>query len=354
MRKLWPPLGVIEARLQARQWEDSPNDDSPLAEVGDPAVSAEVPAFIALKIRQRVASQQAAFSLTPAPGKIMRFDGEEERVPPQCVLLDREISSDIWRGWLVSAETDYASNRDVLLEPQDEPFDPIASMVQTWNELKVDVRKAGRVLAHLSEERLEAIREVARGECEDGGKARLGFVAPLLTHMQRQVLSGTPVSHAQDPRRHYQALYRDAAKQLQVSHAITAEIVPFPARKRTWSTAGWAMAASIVLVQSIVIANLLRDKTETNAAAQGSQYSEYRAASVPDQAAAFLEVYFKPEAKEMDIRKLLASLNASIVSGPGEYGQWRLRVDADKISKASEELKRSGLVDEVRPVPAPQ
>ena len=38
---------------------------------------------------------------------------------------------EVWSGWMVSPKTEYAPNRDVLLEPNEELFDPIAAMVQT-------------------------------------------------------------------------------------------------------------------------------------------------------------------------------------------------------------------------------
>ena len=81
------------------------------------------------------------------------------------MLLDSPQDEHRWLGWLVAAETDYATDRDVLLEPVDEPFDPLAGMVQTWNPLAVDIRQGSRVLAQLSKNRLAAIREVASGRC---------------------------------------------------------------------------------------------------------------------------------------------------------------------------------------------
>lgn len=345
MRTLWPPIGVIESRLQpgkndvlhlpALQLEQEPGTAAP----------AEMPAFIRDKVNKRVAARQANFDPQPAAGKIMRFDGADDESAPLCVLLDREGKPGIWHGWIAAAETDYATNRDVLLEPQDEPFDPVAGMVQTWNPVEVDAGKAARVLAQLGGARMDAIREVARGECEGGGDAKPGFVAPLAARSSSKVLAGTRISDSGDIRDSYQSLYRAAAYRLQQVHQTTAKVVPFPA-KQPWRNAGWAIAASIVLAQSIVIANLWHGGQDSSVNARMEQVSEYRSTPVPQAAYIYVEVYFKPDAKEIDIRKLLTRLNATIVDGPGQFGQWRLKMKAAGVEAKT--LKESGLVDSVK------
>lgn len=44
-----------------------------------------------------------------------------------------------WAGWIAAPDTEYATKADVLLEPDDEPFDPFAAMVQTWNPVQISL-----------------------------------------------------------------------------------------------------------------------------------------------------------------------------------------------------------------------
>ena len=305
----------------------------------------EMPAFLRDKIRKRVSSRAAHFDNQPCAGQIWRFDGKQDNAAPLCVLLDSPQDEHRWLGWLVAAETDYATDRDVLLEPVDEPFDPLAGMVQTWNPVAVDIRQGSRVLAQLSENRLAAIREVASGRCESGGGARPGFIAPLKTNSGATVLAGTRIAHPEDPRRRYQSLYRTAAQSLEPQQ-VSAEIIPLP--NRIWRNVGWSLAASVLLTQAVVIANLMH--TGTTVDAQINQASEYRAVPQTPVSYSFLEVYFKPDAKEVEIRKMLTRLNARIADGPGEFGQYRIKVSADSALDAVSKIQASGLVDSVLPL----
>ena len=341
MNSLWPPIEVIASNLngEGRVSLLFPAEDKTGANEESTA-NAEMPAFIRDKVRQRIAARDAYDRQPPQAGQICRFDGDSQDMAPLCVLLDRPQGEHRWSGWLVTPETDYATNQDILLEPQDEPFDPLAAMVQTWNPVTIDVRKSSRVMAQLAPQRLEAIREVAAGNCEDGGGARAGFVAPLKTHSGATVLSGTRIAHAEDPRNQYRELYLAAAKTLELQH-ITSNIIRLPDRQRFMRNIGWSLAASIVLAQSAIIANLLREQPD--GAIQPELYQEYRAIPHPQSEYLYLEVIFKPDAKEIDIRKLLTRLNASIVAGPGEFGEYKISVNTHNESKAVIGFKDSGL-----------
>ena len=346
MRSLWPPIEVIASNLQngtATPLHFPGKEEVAAAEAIDTA-NAEMPAFIRDMVRQRIATRDARFDKQPKAGQIWRFDGDSNNFAPLCVLLDHSPDQQHWLGWLVSSETDYATNKDVLLEPQDEPFDPLAAMVQTWNPVTVDIRKGSRVLAQLASQRLDAICEVASDKCEEGGGARAGFVAPLKTQSGASALAGTRIAHAEDPRRRYQTLYRTAAQTLEQQHA-TAKIIPLPDRQRFMRNVGWSLAASIMLVQAGIIANMMRGQTED--ASHVMSESEYRATPQQPETYTYLEVYFKPDAKEVDIRKLLTRLNASIADGPGEFGQYRVKVKAESEQDAIRNFQESGLVDSV-------
>jgi hypothetical protein len=340
MRSLWPSIEVIESKLQTGVV--APLHFPDMAAEVEYVDSDEMPVFLRDKIRKRVSSRKVQFDNQPCAGQIWRFDGKQDNAAPLCVLLDAPQDEYHWLGWLVAAETDYASDRDVLLEPVDEPFDPLAGMVQTWNPVAVDIRQGSRVLAQLGENRLAAIREVASGRCESGDGARPGFIAPLKTNSGAMVLAGTRITHLEDPRRHYQSLYRTAAQLLEPQQA-TSKIIPLPNRR--WRNVGWSLAACVLLAQTVVIANLIRSQQTVDA--QINQASEYRAVPQSPVSYDYLEVYFKPDAKEVEIRKLLIRLNASIADGPGEFGQYRIKVAAGSAQDAISKIQASGLVDSV-------
>jgi hypothetical protein len=364
MRSLWPPIEVIASNLQtgsepALHFPASTESGSD-AQVD--AMALEMPAFIRDKVRQRLASRAAQFDTQPRAGQIWRFDGKPDELAPLCVLIDQDLGNHHWLGWIAASETDYASNKDVLLEPQDEPFDPLGAMVQTWNPVEVDVRKAARVLAQLGLHRLEAIREVAGGKSEEGGGARAGFVAPLKTQAGVSVLSGTRITHADDPRRQYQTLYGTAARTLEQQLGTT-KVVPLPQRRNIVRKAGWAIAACVMLAQAVIIANMMQEQSNYHIYYQtgfignvpqdpdknhlSKDVEAYRSSPVLASDEVILEVFFKPDAKAVDIRKLMTRLNANIVAGPGEFGQYRVKVKLAVRQEAAELIKASGLVDAI-------
>jgi len=342
MRNLWPPIEVIASNLKTNngsisflqeqlvsESESTDNDDVVL------------PEFIREKVRRRVAAREASFGTQPQTGQIWRFDGKQTDLSPLCVLLNRCLDENRWEGWIVSPETDYASNKDVLLEPIDEPFDPVAAMVQTWNQVTVDIREGGRVLAELAESRIDAIREVASGQCEEGGAARAGFVAPLKTGSGAGVLSGTRIIHYEDPRQRYQSLYREAAQRFEKYHSDK-NIIPISKYRMIGGNVGWAIAASVILAQAVVIATMTG--TQSNDA---QKYEEFRASPLVVSDFGYLEVYFKPDSKEVDIRKLLTILHVAIIDGPGEFGQYKLKVKLVDEQEVIRRIEGSGLVDSV-------
>jgi hypothetical protein len=254
MRKLWPPLTVIEnerfapsepliqrwrdggapldlaaalaqdpdararraALDQAEQWHFAPGDDIAVPPMPD---------ALRDRIRRRVGARQAAFSPTPTAGQILRIDAvigpagplDWDLPKPLAVLIAEPTETpQVWWGWLVApgSETDYAAYYDVLLGPEDEPCDPLAGMVQLWNPVHVYLPSANRVLAELKPERLAAIRALA-ADCV--ATPQPDTVSPQPGEiLVRQVSAytvrtGTPYGGAQDPRLRYQRLYFEAA-----------------------------------------------------------------------------------------------------------------------------------------------
>ena len=307
--------------------------------------------------RRREAVAQRAFTARWAPGRLVSVVHEGRLLG---VLLDRCIHDGLWQGWMAAGEADWASAHDVLLEPGDEPFEPAFGLVQAWNVLTLEPspQLCARVLGEVSATRLAAIRAVhdewsaqaPLAIAPEPGHIALRTVADVFT-----VLCGTPLG-AQDPRAEYQALYRDAASQLSSASAAagTARAVPQlkPAAGRwssisRWFTAdGWMRPAFAVLALVVVVENvsLFGQRTEEG--------DDVRFRSAPPAAAvapADLVVRWKPEARVEDTTRLLQSISAEVVGGPGADGRWRLRV-ADPVQGLAA-LAASPLVASAGPAP---
>lgn len=66
----------------------------------------------------------------------------------------------------------------------------------------------------------------------------------------------------------------------------------------------------------------------------------------------WLKVNFKGEAREADIRMLLVETHGSLAAGPGQLGDYYVRVPAAQVAAVSDKFKASGIVDAVSVVDA--
>jgi hypothetical protein len=105
-----------------------------------------------------------------------------------------------------------------------------------------------------------------------------------------------------------------------------------------------AGALAVVVVQGIVIANLATQEDE------GSVIRATRPTVIDP--GPFLKVNFKADAKEADIRMLLVEINGSLAGGPGQLGDWYVRIPEARIAAAADAVKASPIVDGVARVDA--
>jgi len=120
-------------------------------------------------------------------------------------------------------------------------------------------------------------------------------------------------------------------------------------REREWFdgmrlSPAFAMAALVIVVQAGVIFNL---------AGSDNEYEQIR--SLPgaaEQGGQLFRIAFKPEASESDIRMLLVGVQGNIESGPGQLGDYYVRVPTDGAQEAGNTLKAAPIIDEVLPVDA--
>ena len=272
MRPLSPPLTVIEDNLSGpsmslllRWTSNDPNlsqetvkvlendpvalelrtelekqPDATVVEEQEIKEDAPMPSFLNELIDRRLAARDRyASSSTPSPGQILRLDqiiGPDKKViqdlsSPLAVLIEKKAQTEnLWQGWMVASETDYAGYWDMLLEPEDEPFDPLAGMIQIWNPVQAYLPSEAPVLAELKPARLQAVRALAEEEATkpklDTSMSRPGHIAPRTTVGNFSILTGTPLGNSEiDPRYRYGDLYHAAAEKLlkvalQSSHTL--------------------------------------------------------------------------------------------------------------------------------------
>lgn len=225
---------IAELRVSAQATDQAPTGDSPAA--------GEVPAYIADLIHRRVARIAGRYSSVPTAGQILsvqevigpKGDLGWDLSRPLAVLIeapavaeDGSESPGVWYGWMVSPETDYATHWDFVLSVEDEPFDPLAGMVQVWNPVYVYLKSTGTVLAELRPARLQAVRALAdeylTAEDPEPAWARPGFVALRQTLGGMRILTGTPLSGPDDPRWRYQELYYDVAEAVRLPARLALE-----------------------------------------------------------------------------------------------------------------------------------
>ena len=136
---------------------------------------------------------------------------------------------------------------DLLLESQDEPYDPIAGMVQLWNPLQIYLPSARAVLAELKPERMAVVRALAVEYSEAAEPTseltRSGEVISRVLNGY-SIHTGTSLGDQNDPRRRYQELYREIT--LAVRNSVTT-IKPDLLQQFTGMLKSWAQASSLNL-----------------------------------------------------------------------------------------------------------
>jgi len=234
------PIKVRKAALSQPEIQQAVTELSEAVPADFEVIACEPPLFIKDLINRRCATQNASFDPLPTEGQILRIDQVKDPKQqldwqlgsPLAVLLDSptEASADLWHGWLVSPDTDYADYWDVLLEPCDEPFDPLAGMVQIWNPVCLWIPQANQVIGQISLARVQAIRAVASEFlCTEtiNDTTNPGFISSRNTLHGYRVLTGTPLGDENDPRHTYQNLYHTVAKAIKEPARIAlAQLAP--------------------------------------------------------------------------------------------------------------------------------
>jgi hypothetical protein len=246
---LWPPLSLIRGTLTVPGPGDAAASDALVPAGAEPAPSGASDASLLLPLtelaRRREAVAARAFPARWAPGRLVSVLHEGRLLG---VLLDKCLHDKLWRGWMAAGEADWASAYDVLLEPGDEPFEPMFGLIQTWNVITLEQRPqlCARMLGELSATRLAAVRAVHDEWAVQQPLAiepEPGRIALRTAGGVFPVLSGTPLG-VDDPRAQYQDLYLEAATrlatQLQAATKPGTLALAAPVAEGWWSRlAGW-------------------------------------------------------------------------------------------------------------------
>lgn len=105
-------------------------------------------------------------------------------------------------------------------------------------------------------------------------------------------------------------------------------------------------AMAVVALQTVVIVQMAG-----NADDSASEMRAIPGHSIVEQGP-YLKVNFKGEAREADIRMLLVEAHGSLAAGPGQLGDYYVRVPAAQVAALSDKFKASGIVDAVSVVDA--
>lgn len=107
-----------------------------------------------------------------------------------------------------------------------------------------------------------------------------------------------------------------------------------------------AGAAAVVALQAVTIVHLMNQNDD-----ELTQLRAIQAQGVSD-AGPYLKLNFKPDARESDIRMLLIESGGSLAAGPGQLGDYYVRVPSSRVAALAESLKSNAIVDGVAVVDA--
>jgi hypothetical protein len=103
----------------------------------------------------------------------------------------------------------------------------------------------------------------------------------------------------------------------------------------------YAFASVIIVLQAGIIGALMREGAEP-------QYAQTRETGAPaGLQGPVLQVTFKPELTEREMRMLLVNVGGRVMDGPSQLCDYIVFVPADRIEAAREAFERSGMVDAV-------
>ena len=333
--------------------EPSPNTTEP-----------EPPGNLAKLIARR-AEAEARFTgdRQPEPGKIiaLQLDSPSTEAAvaqePLAVLLDiLESDNRTWRGWVVSRDQTYATDRDLILGPEEGELDPLCEIVQTWNPVRLMLPAEIRVLGQLSPYRLAATRILAV-DGENGlisgppGEHRIGVALARELSDGTGVVTGTSIADPDDPddpRTEYQKIYREIAGKL----AAPAPAVPAPKPQpvspsflqRLFGLPAWQLggAMAALLLAPLVVMLVMKSPPEHREIATAPPVVPQNVHRYAGTGEAQQLRVANPEAKAQEIVEALRQIGALPETRSSWAGGVSIRADLSRIPAAEREKALSG------------
>ncbi|MBF1165547.1 MAG: hypothetical protein HXL68_10960 [Dechloromonas agitata] len=357
--QLYPPIKRLHRELfSPLDTSEAPDPTPDLELAGDDTTPTPLPDFLREHIARTVAAQAAYPSAPPAVGQIRgiatvnTIEGQNSRPLGRSVgvLLGAHLGGKRWQGWLVTADTDYASDRDLLIEEEDGPADPLAGMIITRLPLRVMLQGDEPIFAKLSPARLGAV--IALAEAPVGAEplpSRPGHIFARNLDADHVGITGSPLGAANDPRHAYFSLHQRLADEMTAAadaKAPEATSQPTPSGLLGWFfSRRWAPAPVLAGVLALIVAQGLWLNAEDT---ESQRYRGQSAVTPPCAAVARLRVTFKTHAPQEGVVLLLRKAEARIVSGPSETGEWWLGVPTNAAAEqALALLQHSPLVADV-------
>jgi hypothetical protein len=359
-KHLWPPLELVEAALDSQlTLANTVRSEQAVTKLdgADTRKTIDIPELLLplSELSQRRAAVAAkAFSDELRSGCLVQIASNGLIIG---VLLDRQVQGQQWAGWSAACETGWAGDFDVLLEPEDDPFEPMFGVIQTWNPVTIEVSASTqtRVVGELTSQRLEAVRAVAQEYAKDTQSTipvEPGHIALRMAAGKFLVLTGTPLS--QDDERHaYQNAYRSAVARL-MADQLTQRLVQTHktiAKKPTglecvkaWFAADWLIRPAFVVTATSIAMYILTANIGILYPTEDESV-RFRSATPSALNAVDLRVKIKPQSPINDVEQLMRNSGCEIVSGPDAQGFYSLKSRDVTSSKAV--LAQSTLVLQV-------
>lgn len=357
-RRLYPPLERLRRELFDSPVSPESSEFLPDLDAAQPDTPPPMPDFIREHIARTVAAQLAHVPSAPAVGQIRALSAvnaiNKQNSRPLGrnvgVLLGAHLGGQQWQGWLVTADTDYATDRDLLIEEDDGPADPQAGMVITRLPLRAIIPGDAPILAKLSPARLGAV--IALAEAPDGAEPippRPGHIFARDLDAEHVGITGSPLGGPNDPRHAYRALHQQLVGEM--SAAAEASAPQTEEKHNRGGFLGWLLGRHwapapvlATLIALIVIQGMWLNVHEDEI----QNFRGHNAVAVPCEAVARLRVMFKANAPQDAIVLLLRKAEARVVSGPSETGEWWLSLPADaSINETLAQFRNSPQVADV-------
>lgn len=349
---LWPPIGTIRA---AQGIDTDEAASAGAAAPADDRVGTVVPPSLLDLVQRRRAADSLAGLPAWREGHLLCLTVHGQA---HGVLLDRvDATGGSWSGWLASAEVDWAGPFDVLLETEDEPFEPALGLIQAWNPVALHAAPglAATVMGRVSANRLAAIRSVsvdAIGEDAVDVAPEPGRIGLRTTTGGWTVLTGTPLRR-DDPRWEYQAIYRAAAARFTAAAGTVQEgVVPArqsdPEAESAWQRiVGWFGADRWVrpAFAGLLVVVLLQGAGWWHYGAEPDDVRFRGSNGVTDQSMT-IGVRLRPRASIDELAALIQSAGAGTIVGLDGPDGWQFTVP--DLEAARRAMAASGIVDSVR------